>query len=133
MADNEKEFEDLHKIKEADTMQAVLDSLDKEVELLDFTEKKEREEAEVDAIFELIDSAVKIEREYELEKKRGKILSVDCPYEKIIEIYEDAMRRFEKINWKEQSLHLNDSITFYNDKIEKDKILRELARKKLES
>ena len=51
-----------------------------------------------------------MEREYELEKKKGRILQVPRPYERIIEIYKDAITEFEKINWNSQTIHLINSI-----------------------
>ncbi|GAH09299.1 unnamed protein product, partial [marine sediment metagenome] len=61
----------------------------------------------------------------------GRILHLDCPYEKIIEIYKEVVKRFESIGWKEESSKLIDSIEYYNDKLEKDKRLREIEERKL--
>ncbi len=58
------------------------------------------------------------------------ILHLNCPYEKIIEIYKEVKKRFEIIGWKEESNKLIDSIRYYNDKLEKDKRLREIETKK---
>ena len=58
------------------------------------------------------------------------ILHLDCPYEKIIEIYEEAEKKFESIGWKEESSKLFDSIEYYNAKLKKDKRLREIEAKK---
>ncbi len=130
-AEKEKFFEELHKVKEVDTMEQVLQSLDKEEELLNFEERKQKEKEESDEIFRIISVTGKLEKEYELEKKRRRILQVDCPYEKIIEIYKEAIIRFKSIGWNKEIPHLIDSINHYNELIEKDKILRDLAKKKL--
>jgi hypothetical protein len=129
-AEKEKYFKELHKIQEVDTMELVLQSLDKEEELLNFEEKKKREKEESDEIFNIISNAQKLEKEYDLEKKRRRILQSVCPYEKIIEIYNEAIKRFKIIGWNKEIPYLVDSINHYNELIEKDKILRELAKKK---
>jgi hypothetical protein len=129
-AEKEKYFKELHKIQEVDTMELVLQSLDKEEELLNFEEKKQREKEEAEAIYRIIDTAEKLEREYELEKKKRRILMAECPYEKIIGIYKDAIKRFETIGWKKEIPYLIDSINHYNELIEKDKLLRDLAKRK---
>ncbi len=69
-------------------------------------------------------------KEYEKERKKGRILHLDCPYEKIIEIYKKAEKKLENIGWKEESSKLFDSIEYYNDKLKKDKRLREIEAKK---
>lgn len=130
-AEKEQYYKELHKIQEADTMQLVLQSLDKEEELLNFEEQKQREKEESDEIFNLMSGAEKLEREYESEKKRKRILQVECPYGKIIAIYNEAIERFKNIGWNREIPFLIDTIKHYNELTKKDKILRDLARKKL--
>jgi len=125
-----KKFEELHKIKEIDTVRAVIDSLDKEQEILNFEEKKKEKIEESEEIFNMIGIAERLAREYEQGIKRGSILRLECPYEKIIEIYKKAKKRFESIGWKEESSKLIESIWYYNEKLEKDKVLREIEEKK---
>jgi len=127
----QKEFKELHKIKEIDTIRAVIFSLNKEEETLDFEAKKKEKVEESEEIFNMISNAERIAKEYEQEIKMGSILHLDCPYEKIIEIYKEVKKRFENIGWKEESRKLIDSIRYYNDKLEKDKRLREIEEKKL--
>ncbi len=126
----QKEFEDLHKIKEIETIKAVILSLNKEEEILDFEAKKKEKIEESEEIFNMISNAERMANEYEQEIKRGSILHLDCPYEKIIEIYKEVKKRFENIDWKEESGKLIDSIRYYKDKLEKDKRLREIEGKK---
>ena len=127
----QKKFEELHKIKEIDTVRAVIDSLSKEQEILNFEEKKKEKIEESEEIFNMISNAEKIARGYEQEMKKGSILRLDCPYEKIIEIYRKAKQRFESIGWKEESSKLIVSIRYYKEKLEKDKKLREIEEKKV--
>jgi len=129
-AERDKKYKDLHKIQEIDSIEAVLRSLDKEEELINFEEKKEREIAKSEEIFNMINNAERMEKKYEQEKKKDRILQVDCPYEQIIEIYKEAIKKFESIGWKKESSNIINSIRYYKEKIEKDKILRELALKK---
>ena len=79
----------------------------------------------------MISNAERIAKEYEQEIKMGSILHLDCPYEKIIEIYKEVKKKFENIGWKEESSKLIDSIKYYKEKLEKDKKLREIEEKKL--
>ena len=127
----QKEFEELHKINEIDTIKAVILSLNKEEEILNFEEKKKEKLEESKEIFNMISNAERIAEKYEQEIKRISILHLDCPYEKIIEIYKEVKKRFENIGWKEESSKLIDSIRYYKEKLEKDKKLREIEEKKL--
>ncbi|MFX1322761.1 MAG: hypothetical protein ACFFAQ_14080 [Promethearchaeota archaeon] len=131
IAKKKKETEVLYKIKEIDTLRAVILSLNKEEMILNFEEKKKRKLKQSEEIFNMIDNVERMAKEYEKEIKKGRILDLDCPYEKIIEIYKDVEKRFENIGWKEESSKLSDSIEYYNDKLEKDKILREFEKRKL--
>ncbi len=126
----QKEFEELLKINEIDTIKAVILSLNKEEEILDFEAKKKEKVEESEEIFNMISNAERMAKEYEQEIKMSSIIHLDCPYEKIIEIYKEVKKRFENIGWKEESRKLIDSIRYYNDKLEKDKRLREIEEKK---
>ncbi len=126
-----KEIEELYKIKEINTLRTVILSLNKEERILDFEEKKKEKLKESEEIFNMIDNAERMAKEYEKEIKKGRILYLDCPYEKLIEIYKEVVKRFESIGWKEESSKLIDSIRYYNDKLEKDKRLREIEERKL--
>ena len=126
----QKEIEELHKIKEINTIRAVIFSLNREERILDFEEKKKEKHKESEEIFNMISNAERMAKEYEKEIKRGRILHLDCPHEKIIEIYNEVKKKFESIGWKEESSKLNDSIRYYRDKFEKDKRLREIEERK---
>ncbi|MHA1150211.1 MAG: hypothetical protein ACTSR8_18420 [Promethearchaeota archaeon] len=124
-------FENLHTIKEIDSIEAVIESLNKEEELLNYEEQKEREEAEIEEIFQLISKADKLEQTYEAQKKMGQLLSVECPYPQILNLYQQAKNRFEAANWQSQANRLNESIEHYKEKIQQDKILRFYEKKKI--
>ena len=126
----QKEIEGLYKNKEINTIRAVIFSLNREEKILDFEEKKKEKIKESEEIFNMISNAERMAKEYEKERKKGRILYLDCPYEKIIEIYKEVVKRFESIGWKEESSKLIDSINYYNDKLEKDKRLREIEARK---
>jgi len=126
-----KELEELNEIKEINTLRAVVLALNKEEKILDFEEKRKKKLKESEEIFNMIDKAERMTKAYEKEIKKGRILDLDCPYEKIIEIYKEVEKRFKSIGWKEEASKLFDSIEYYNDKLEKDKILREFEKRKL--
>jgi len=126
----QKKFEEFHKIKEIESIRAVILSLNKEEELLNFEAKKKENFERSKEIFKMISNAERMAKEYEQEIKLNSILQLDSPYEKIIEIYKKAKKRFENIGWKEESHKLIDSIRYYNDKLEKDKRFREIEERK---
>ena len=125
-----KEFEDLLKINEIDSVRATILSLNKEEELLNFEERQQELAMKSESIFSIINNAENMAKEYEIEIKKGRILDLDCPYEKIIDLYQEAKRKFEEIGWKEESTKLEDSIRFYYEKIEKDNRLRDIEKNK---
>ena len=81
-----------NKINEIDTIKAVIFSLNKEEEILNFEEKKQEKLEDYEEIFNMISNAERIAKEYEQEIKRGTILHLDCHYEKILEIYSSLSR-----------------------------------------
>jgi len=129
--EKQKEIEELYKIKEIDTIRAVILSLNNEEMILNLEEKEKERLKESEEIFNMISSAERMAKEYEKEIKKDRILHLDCPYEKIIEIYKNAQKEFRNIGWKEVSSKLFDSIEYYNDKLEKDNRLREIEERKL--
>jgi hypothetical protein len=129
--EKQRKFEELYKIKEIDSIRAVIDQLNKEQEILNFEEKKKEKDKESEDTFNLISNAEKIVREYERKTKQDNILHLDCPYEKVIKIYKEAKRKFESIGWQEESNKLIESIRYYKEKLVKDKKLREIEEKKL--
>ncbi len=126
-----KEFEQSYKIKELDSVEAVLESLDTEMRILTFEEKKQEKNKKFEIILNKIDKAEKLAKDYKKNIINGKIFQFDCPYEKIIEIYESAKDELNKIGWKDASIKMLDSISFYKNQLEKDKELREYEKKKL--
>ncbi|KKN45274.1 hypothetical protein LCGC14_0684810, partial [marine sediment metagenome] len=96
-----------------------------------FEQKKKEVDETASEIFNLIQDADHMAQEYELKIKAGIFDNEAPPYEKIIDIYREARKRFEKINWKEESTKLLDSIEFYKEKLEKDKKIRSLEAEKV--
>ncbi len=94
----------------------------------------EQKEKEVDdpasEIFNIIENAEQMAQEYELKIKSG-IFDFEAPYEKIINIYREARKLFEEINWKDESTKLLDTIKFYKEKLENDKKIRSLEAEKV--
>lgn len=127
-----KEFDESRKIKEIDFIEATLDSLENESRFLEYEDKKRWEEYQTGIVFKMLDDAERASKDYELAKKKGNILELEAPYENIIKKYEQAQKKFEEMGWEEQATQLFHSIQFYQEKIVKDKILREFERKKEE-
>ena len=126
-----REIEETRKVGEIDALRTVINFLEKEEDILDFEEKRRDEIRESEEIFNMLNIAERMAREYEKEVKKGRILQLNCPYDEIIEIYRDIMKKFELIGWKEESNKLSDSIRFYQVKVVHDKGLREIEERKL--
>ena len=116
-------------LKAAD-IQPGKDFLERQKRLLEI-EQKEKDGDEIAArIFNMIQAAERMAQEYEL-KIKGGVFDYEAPYEKVIEIYREARKQFEKINWKEESEKLKNTINFYKDKLAKDKKIRALEAEKV--
>ncbi|MFX0040701.1 MAG: hypothetical protein ACFFCY_08055 [Promethearchaeota archaeon] len=105
------------------------DLLERQKRLLEI-EQKEKEGNEIASkIFNMIQNAERMAQEYEL-KIKGGVFDYEAPYEKIIEIYREARKKFDEINWKEESVKLKNTINFYKDKLAKDNKIRALEAEK---
>ncbi|MHA2009405.1 MAG: hypothetical protein ACXABO_14540 [Promethearchaeota archaeon] len=127
----QKEYEELHKLNEIESVRATILSLNKEEEILDYEEKRKAKVVESEEIFAIISNAERMAKDYEHGINTRGILQLNCPYQKIIDIYKEAKERLNSIGWEEESHKLMDSISYYNDKLKKDKKLREIERKKI--
>jgi len=106
------------------------DFIERQKRLQEFEEKQKDADETAIAIFNMIQNAERLAQEYELKLKTG-VFDFEAPYEKIIDIYRDARKQFEKINWKEESAKLIDTIKFYKEKLAKDKKIRALEAEKV--
>ncbi|MFX1339229.1 MAG: hypothetical protein ACFFDK_11520 [Promethearchaeota archaeon] len=84
----------------------------------------------------LVEEADKMERDYESKKKRAikekKLLELEAPYSKIIEIYERLRDMLLEKGWKDQASIYVSQIQVYTEKYERDKILRDIEAHKLQ-
>ncbi|MFX0034540.1 MAG: hypothetical protein ACFE9I_02730 [Candidatus Hermodarchaeota archaeon] len=106
------------------------DFLESQKRLREFEKKEKEADEKAVKVLSLIQNAEKMAQEYELKLKSG-IFDYEAPYEKIIEIYRVARKKFEEINWKEESAKLIDTINFYKEKLEQDKKIRALELEKV--
>ncbi len=94
----------------------------------EYDEKRFQEE-----IVNLVDKAEKMARDYEVAMKKalkeGKLIK-DSPYLEVIEIYTDLRKKILEKGWTEQGLIYANQIKIYQQKLEKDKKLREIEYKK---
>lgn len=91
--------------------------------------KKQSEEEVINKITEMINNADLIAKNYEFALKKGKF-DLDCPYEDIISIYQEAKDMLKEIGWDQEALKYNTSIAHYEQKLAQDIKLRELEHKK---
>ncbi|MFX1501382.1 MAG: hypothetical protein ACFFDH_10520, partial [Promethearchaeota archaeon] len=104
--------------------------LERQKRLSEFEEKRNQADETAKKIFNMIQEAEKMAQEYEI-KLKGGIFDYEAPYEKIIKIYRKARKRFEEIDWKEESAKLIETINFYKEKLEQDKKIRALEAEKI--
>jgi len=105
------------------------DFLERQKRLLELQQKEKESDDITAGIFNMIQNAERMAQEYEL-KIKGGVFDFEAPYEKIIEIYRDARKQFEKIDWKEESAKLIETIKFYKEKLVKDNNIRALEAEK---
>jgi len=125
----QKKFEDSLKVKaeSAITPERLQD--------LEFKRKLDDEELNFqNEITELVNKAEKMARDYEIdlkkELKEGKLVE-DSPYLEIIEVYTHLRKKILERGWTDQGLIYTNQIKIYQDKLEKDKKLREFESEKV--
>jgi len=104
--------------------------------LTELEKKKQEEEQFHRHISELVDEAEILNLNYEQDKKKAikekKLLELESPFNKIIEIYEKIRSMLLERKWTDQTRIYSDQIKLYYEKLEKDKKLREVEAKKRE-
>ncbi len=100
-----------------------------ELKVLELEKLKAKKEKAADLIFKIIQDAENQSKAYEQQLKKG-ILNTECPYEEIISNYRKAKLEFEKIGWKEQANQIENSISYYQEKLLNDEKLRTYEREK---
>ncbi len=130
------EAEKVKKQKEAEEMLKV--SKEEQVptlseEKIRALEEQRRKEIEIKSIKENIDKmtnrAEKIAREYEVALRKGRF-ELKCPYPEIINIYKDARQIALERGWETDAAIFLSQIQSYNEKLEKDKKLRQIETEK---
>ncbi|MFX1316581.1 MAG: hypothetical protein ACFE9T_12010 [Promethearchaeota archaeon] len=119
----QKEVEEMHKIEKE------LKPIKLEKEKLDDEQKFE------ESITEIVDEAERLARDYEvtLKKAKNKIEIIEKnPYNEIIEKYKIIKEKLYAKGWKEQAEIYTNQIKIYQEKLEKDKKLREIELLKLQ-
>jgi len=76
-----------------------------------------------------VDQAEEMARKYEFAIRQGKF-EEKCPYPKIIDIYTDIHQKLKEKGWVDQAFVFNSQIQLYQEKLEKDKKLREFEAQK---
>ncbi len=96
-------------------------------------EEQRRKEIEIKRIKENVDEmtnrAEKVAREYEVALRKGRF-ELKCPYPEIINIYKDARQIAFERGWETDAAILLSQIQSYNEKLEKDKKLRQIEAEK---
>lgn len=99
-----------------------------------FTEienKKKKEQKIFEEVFEILNKAEELSEKYNENIMKEGILSLECPYGEIINIYRRAKEKFEDIGWKREVSKLNDSIDYFRNILEEDNKLREEEQERI--
>jgi len=108
-------------------LESLKDSVAADLKMLKYEEKKREEEQIQTEVYDKINAAENIAREYERNLKY-KDFSKPCPYENVIKIYREAKKSLKSVGWNNQAEALTATIIFYKNKLEKDGKFRELER-----
>jgi len=113
--------------------QEYLDSLKftkKEKDMSEYERKKKEEEDFHNHIADIMNETDNMARDYEIEfRNRG--VEVPCPYQEIIKIYRDLKGMLKERGWEGQVDIMNKQLSFYKDKLEHDKKLRDVEAQKI--
>ena len=96
-----------------------------------YEEKRKEDELFQRQIDEMINEAEKKVRRYEYDIRKGDF-EKKCPYPEVIETYEEVKKLLIKKNWKKESIIYTNQIKLYQEKLVKDKKLREIETQKRE-
>jgi hypothetical protein len=88
--------------------------------------EQQKEEA-----FQIIDNALGIARNYNKDIQDGNVLEIECPYEKVINLYQRAKNIFQEIGWINEADKMDQSINYYQQKLEEDIKLRKEEEQRL--
>ena len=80
-------------------------------------------------ISKMVHNAEEMSRKYEFAIRQGKFEEI-CPYQEIINIYNEAILKLEEKGWFDQANMYSRQINFYKEKLENDKKLREIESQK---
>jgi len=123
----EREFLEKVRIEEQIKFQA------EERKIRKLSEKHREEEEFRKQITEIVNTAEKIAREYDLNLKkeiRQKLLISKCVYPEVIRIYEEARDKVNERGWQNDVAIYTQQINHYKDLLEKDMRLREIEAQK---
>jgi len=97
-------------------------------------ERNQEEETFQNNIADIIDSAEKLAREYELNLKKNinKGIFEECAYPRVIELYEEVRNKAKERGWKDQVALYEDQIKHYKILLEKDRKLRQIEAQKIQ-
>jgi hypothetical protein len=130
----EKEEQDALQ-KQIDLSQRLKERKEKESEekLRKESEDKAYAQSIADQVFKSIDDIELEIKKYQDEVKKGRILALDCPYQKAIDAYRKGQKELRDIGWMEQSERLGDGIRTYLELQARDQKLRETEKTRIDS
>ncbi len=99
-------------------------------------EKQKEEDAKFEELISsMVDKAEKIAREYEsamrVAIREGSVIE-KCPYPEVIDIYMEIREKLIEKGWRKHLEPYDNQIKIYHEKLEKDKVLREVEAQKIQ-
>ncbi len=97
---------------------------EKKKKQLEKQERIKREKQISEEAFSLVNKAENMVEEYHLKLSKGESPEID--YNKVIELYEQAIKKLKSINWQDEVNKLLDAIEYYKQKKKDEEILKKL-------
>ncbi len=120
---NEQKLLESRAILERKTLKKELE--EKQQQFFKLKEKEEKDKITSEKALSLINQAEEIAKSYEENFKRGYRPEI-CPYEQVIHLYQEAASKMISIQWNKEAQKLQESINYYEEKLENDRKYREL-------
>ncbi|MBN1802119.1 MAG: hypothetical protein JW891_11465 [Candidatus Lokiarchaeota archaeon] len=122
----EREIEEMHKTNVS------IEDINQQSDLPEYKPLVREEDFSIEnSVNELLDKVQKMDRNYELELKKGNFVA--CPYPEIIDIYQTIQKMFVEKGLNQAASIYNNPIRLYKEKIQKDNKLREIQDQKIQN
>ncbi|UYP47749.1 hypothetical protein NEF87_004034 [Candidatus Lokiarchaeum ossiferum] len=127
----QKSIQQENKIIDSEREKKILEDQKKNSINEEKTKKQSFENQLSDEMYDEISKWEKIGDEYLKQVKSGNILSTECPYPQIIEIYSQNYKKAKNLGWTNQANRFFEGISLYKEKMVRDQKLRVIEERKI--